>query len=227
MNNKILTYTWQGTLFVFLSLVIIAVYLYAPLAKGLGEFTRVMYFHVPVAWIMVVAFFIGAFYSVLYLRKRNILYDYYAEAASQLGFIFCILATITGALWAKVSWGAYWNWDPRQTSIFILLLIYGAYFSLRSAVEQEDTKARLSAVYSILAFVTVPFFVFVIPRVYESLHPDPLINQEAKIKMDAKMLIVFFSSLGGFTIIFFWMLHLKKSLIRLTLNFQKLVNQEK
>jgi heme exporter protein C len=226
MNNKILTYTWQGLLFIFLSLVIIGAYLYAPLAKGLGEFTRVMYFHVPVAWVTVVAFFLGAFYSVLYLRKRNILFDYYAEAASQLGIIFCLLATVTGALWAKESWGAYWNWDPRQTSIFILLLIYGAYFSLRSAVEVEETKARLSAVYSILAFVTVPFFIFIIPRVYESLHPDPLINQEAKMKMDVKMLTVFLSSLGGFTIVFFWMMHLKKSLIRIKMNFQKLVNQE-
>jgi len=227
MNKNILNYTWQGLLFVFLSVVIVGVYLYAPLAKGLGEFTRVMYFHVPTAWITVVAFFMGAFYSVLYLRKRNILFDYYAEAASQLGLIFCLLATVTGALWAKESWGAYWNWDPRQTSIFILLLIYGAYFSLRSAVEQEETKARLSAVYSILAFVTVPFFVFIIPRVYESLHPDPLINQEAKMKMDAKMLTVFLSSLGAFTVIFFWMMNLKKSLIRLTIKFQKIVNQEK
>ncbi|KAA3615844.1 MAG: cytochrome C biogenesis protein [Calditrichaeota bacterium] len=213
-------------MFVLLSLVIVAAYLYAPLAKGLGEFTRVMYFHVPAAWVTVVAFFIGAFYSVLYLRKRNIMFDLYAEAASQLGVIFCLLATVTGALWAKESWGAYWNWDPRQTSIFILLLIYGAYFSLRSAVEQEETRARLSAVYSILAFVTVPFFVFIIPRIYESLHPDPLINQEAKMKMNGQMLTVFLSSLGGFTMLFFWMMHLKKSLIQISRNFEKLVNQE-
>lgn len=226
MNKKYLTYAWQGFLFVLLSLVIVAAYLYAPLAKGLGEFTRVMYFHVPAAWVTVVAFFIGAFYSVLYLRKRNIMFDLYAEAASQLGVIFCLLATVTGALWAKESWGAYWNWDPRQTSIFILLLIYGAYFSLRSAVEQEETRARLSAVYSILAFVTVPFFVFIIPRIYESLHPDPLINQEAKMKMNGQMLTVFLSSLGGFTMLFFWMMHLKKSLIQISRNFEKLVNQE-
>jgi heme exporter protein C len=227
MKKKIFEYIWQTALFIILTLVIIGAYLYAPLAKGLGEFTRVMYFHVPASWITVVAFFLGAYYSVQYIRKRNILYDYYAKAASQLGIIFCLLATVTGALWAKQSWGAYWNWDPRQTSIFILLLIYGAYFSLRSAIEQPETKARLSAVYSILAFVTVPFFIFVIPRIYESLHPDPLINQEAKVKMDAKMLLVFLSSLGGFTGIFFWMMHLKKTLIRLNINFNKIVNQEK
>lgn len=226
MNKKYLDYIWQGGLFIILTLVILGTYLYAPLAKGLGEYTRVMYFHVPAAWVTVVAFFMGALYSFMYLRKRNLLFDYYAEAASQLGIIFCILATVTGALWAKESWGAYWNWDPRQTSIFILLLIYGAYFSLRSAVEQHETRARLSAVYSLLAFITVPFFIFIIPRIYESLHPDPLVNTEGKLKMNAKMLTVFLTSLGGFTIVFFWMMHLKKSFIRLSLKLQKITDRE-
>ena len=201
--NKNIKYISQGLLFILITLVILGAFLYAPIAKGLGEFTRVLYFHVPMAWITVVAFFVGAYYSVLYIRRRDLIYDRYAEAVNQLGIVFCLLATVTGAMWAKVSWGAYWNWDPRQTSILILLLIYGAYFSLRSAIEQEDKKARLSAVYSLLAFVTVPFFVFIIPRLYETLHPDPLINAESKINMNGKMLLVFLSSLGGFTIIFF------------------------
>lgn len=226
MNKKSVTYALQGGLFIAMSTIIIGAYLYAPLAKGLGEFTRVLYFHVPVAWVTVVAFFMGAYYSFRYLRSKNILFDYYAHIASELGIMFCILATLTGALWAKESWGAYWNWDPRQTSIFILLLIYGAYFSLRTAVEVAETRARLSAVYSLLAFVTVPFFVFIIPRVYESLHPDPLINTEAKLKMDGKMLLVFLSSLAAFTILFYWMMHMKKVYIGLKIKFEELVNQE-
>ena len=75
----------------------------------------------------------------------------------------------------------YWNWDPRQTSIFILLIIYGAYFLLRSAVEDEERRARMASVYSILAFISVPFLVFIIPRIYMSLHPDPLINVEGQL----------------------------------------------
>jgi heme exporter protein C len=224
--NKSLVYIGQGLLFVVMVLVILGAFLYAPLAKGLGEFTRVLYFHVPMAWITVIAFFVGAYYSVLYLRKREIIYDYYAEAINQLGIIFCLLATVTGAMWAKVSWGAYWNWDPRQTSIFILLLIYGAYFSLRSAIDQQDKKARLSAVYSLLAFVTVPFFIFIIPRLYETLHPDPIINEESKINMNSKMLLVFLTSLGAFTVVFFWMAHLKKSIITLNLKLKKIVDRE-
>jgi heme exporter protein C len=215
---KILLFLWLGA-------VITGAFLYAPLAKGLGEYTRVLYFHVPTAWVTVVAFFLGALFSVLYLRKRDIRYDYYAESASQLGIVFCILATTTGSVWAKVSWGSFWNWDPRETSIFILLLIYAAYFALRSAIEQPDRRAALSSVYSLLAFVTVPFFVFIVPRVYQSLHPDPLINTEGKINMDSRMLTVFLSSLFGFTVLFFWMLKLKLDLVHMHLRLKRWRNK--
>jgi heme exporter protein C len=80
---------------------------------------------------------------------------------------------------------------------------------LRSAIDVEEQKAKLSAVYSIIAFITVPFFIFVIPRVYETLHPDPLINREGKINMDSKMLQVFLNSLAVFTLLFYWILRLK------------------
>jgi heme exporter protein C len=218
MLNKI----WQFGLLIWLGLVTIAAFLWAPLAQGLGEYTRILYFHVPVAWVTVLAFLIGAVYSIIYLRKRQIIYDQIAEAASHIGLIFCILATVTGSLWAKVSWGSFWNWDPRETSIFILLLIYAAYFALRSAIEQEERKAALGAVYSVLAFITVPFFVFIVPRVYATLHPDPLINAQAKINMDGKMLTTFLSALFGFTVLFFWLFMRKIDLIKIKLYLRKM-----
>jgi heme exporter protein C len=213
---------WQFALFLWLVLVLVLAFLWAPLADGLEEYTRILYFHVPAAWLAVLAFLLGAMFSILYLRKREIIYDLYAESASQIGLVFCLVATITGSIWAKVSWGSFWNWDPRETSIFILLLIYAAYFALRSAVEQEERKAVLSNVYSIFAFVTVPFFVFIVPRVYSSLHPDPLVNTQGKINMDSKMLITFLSSLFGFTLFFVWIFKRRIDLIRLKLNFKKL-----
>lgn len=218
--NKI----WQFGLFIWLFLVSVSAFLWAPLAEGLGEYTRILYFHVPVAWVTVLAFLIGAIFSIVYLKKRQILYDQIAEAAGQLGILYCILATVTGSVWAKVSWGSFWNWDPRETSIFILLLIYAAYFALRSAVEQEDRKVVLSSVYSILAFVTVPFFVFIVPRVYSTLHPDPLINSRAKINMDGKMLITFLSSLFGYTVLFFWIFKRKIDLVKIKLELRKMEN---
>ncbi len=208
-------------LFFWMSAVIIGAFLWAPLAQGLGEYTRILYFHVPTAWVTVLAFLISAVYSALYLRKRDIILDKRAEVASQLGFVFCILATITGSVWAKMSWGSFWNWDPRETSIFILLLIYAAYFALRSAIEQPDRRAALGSVYSLLAFITVPFFVFIVPRVYASLHPDPLINKQGKINMDARMLTVFLASLFGFTVMFLWMFKTKLDLISIKMIMKK------
>ncbi len=213
---------WQFGLFIILSLVIVSAFLWAPLAKGLGEYTRILYFHVPAAWITVLAFMIGAVYAVLYLRKRELKYDLIAESASQMGFVFCILATVTGSVWAKVSWGSFWNWDPRETSIFILLLVYAAYFALRSAIEHPDRRAALSAVYAIMAFVTVPFFVFIVPRVYASLHPDPLINPQGKIHMEGKMLATFLTSLGSFTVLFLWMFKRRIDIVTIKLKLAKM-----
>ena len=220
-NNAIIT-TLKILLLIWLALVISGAFLWAPLAKGLKEYTRVLYFHVPMAWITVIAFLMSAIYSILYLKKRLPIYDLYAEATNQLGIIFAILATITGSIWAKASWGAFWNWDPRETSIFILLLIYAAYFALRSAIEEDDKKAALSAVYSILAFVTVPFFIFIVPRIYDSLHPDPVINEEGEINMGGSILTVFISSIAGFTALFFWLFKLKVDLIKAKIQLNEL-----
>jgi len=206
----------------WLAAVIYGAFFYAPLAEGLGEYTRVLYFHVPVAWITVVAFALGAIFSGLYLKTRNLKFDMWSEAANHLGLIFGILATVTGSIWAKMSWGSFWNWDPRETSIFILLLIYAAYFALRSAVEQPDRRAALSSVYDLLAFVTVPFFIFIVPRIYESLHPDPIINDEGKIHMNGQMLLVFLNSLFAHTAVFVWMLISRIKLIGIELKIKKL-----
>jgi heme exporter protein C len=135
--------------------------------------------------------------------------------------MFCILATITGALWAKFNWGSYWNWDPRQTSIFILLLIYGAYFSLRSAIELEEKRATLSAVYAIVAGLTVPFFIFIMPRMMSGLHPGaqgdssgsgPLFQSGM---MAGNMRVLFYVSLIGFNLLYVWLFSLRLRIARL------------
>ncbi len=197
-------------IFILMSLVILAGFLLPiPYIPGLEEKARIIYFHVPMSWLAVLAFFMSMIYSVKYLRTTDNVNDIKAYSAAGLGFLFCILATVTGSLWAKFSWGSFWNWDPRQTSIFILLLVYGAYFSLRSALDNTEQKARLSSVYSIIAFVTVPFFVFIMPRLIETLHPDPIINTQGEISMDTIMLIIFLCSLLTFTLLYFWMFDIK------------------
>lgn len=186
-----------------------------PVIPGLGDKARIIFFHVPTAWLSVLAFLSALFYGIRYLRKRDHVDDIRSSAAAGIGLMFCILATVTGAIWAKFSWGTYWNWDPRQTSIFVLLLIYGAYFALRSAVENEEKRAALSAVYAVIAGVTMPFFMFVMPRIVASLHPEPLINAEGKVHMNAVMLTVFLASLAGFTGLYYWIWSLQVRSVRL------------
>src|SRR5437899_3866748 len=132
----------RGLLFAWIAAALAAGFLWAPIVPGLGPTTRVLYFHIPAAWVTVVALAWSMIQSVLYLAKRRIEHDDQAAASAELGMLFCIVATISGSLWAKAMWGSYWNWDPRETSIFFLLLIYPAYLALRDAIEAEDRRAR-------------------------------------------------------------------------------------
>jgi heme exporter protein C len=199
-----------------------------PLIPGLKENAKIIFFHVPTAWLSSIAFLMNTIYSIKYLRKKNMVDDAKSYAAAQLGIIFCVLATVTGAVWAKFAWGAFWSWDPRQTSIFALLLIYGAWFALRSSIESEEKRATLSSVYAIIAFLTVPFFIFIMPRIMSGLHPgsadDTNSGPVIDFKMNANMQLVFFLSLIGFTILFFWMWNLgyRSILLRDKINKQSL-----
>jgi heme exporter protein C len=160
---------------------------------------------------------VATFYSVrtLMAPAPDPVLDLKSSVAAELGLTFGLLATITGSIWARFEWNSFWNWDPRETSILILLLIYGAYFALRSAIGSSETRARLSAVYAILAFLTVPFLVFIVPRMVESLHPAPIIDRRGKMQMDREILAVFAGSLAAFSGLFVWIMNLKVSLVRL------------
>ena len=162
---------WLVTLWMLL--VVIAMFLWVPAYEGLGNTGRIIMVHVPTAWLSTFAFAIAAWYSLMFLRRRDARDDDRALAATELGFLFSILATVTGSMFAKVIWGSYWNWEPRETSILILLLIYGAYFALRSAIEDAERRRQLAAVYALFAFATAPLLTFVVPRLYDTtLHPN-------------------------------------------------------
>ncbi|MEN9935490.1 MAG: hypothetical protein RLZZ387_2069 [Chloroflexota bacterium] len=153
--------------------VVIAMFLLVPQYVGLGDAGRIIIMHVPTAWVTTVAFTVSAVYSARYLWKRRVQDDVNAVAAAEAGFLFCVLATVTGAIFAQVVWGSFWNWDPRETTILVLLLIYAAYFALRSALDDDQRRRRLGAAYNLFAAVTMPFLLFVAPRVADSsLHPN-------------------------------------------------------
>jgi heme exporter protein C len=193
-------------LFVWMMVVIWAAFWWIPSAQGFkGESSRIVFFHVPTAWVATLAFLVSCITSGMYLWRREPKYDFGAAVSNGLGLLYAVLATVTGAIFAKIMWGAYWNWDPRQTSITILLLIYAAYFALRSAVADPEKRATLSAVYSILAFVTVPFLMFIVPRIYFSLHPDVMTNADPDNSLDSAHLKVLLASLAGFTGLSVWL----------------------
>ncbi len=203
-------YIMKYILLIFMSAVIIAAWIVEPPQSQLGSVSRIFYFHVPAALISVIAFGFALYNSIAYLKTKEIKHDFRSASSVELGLMFCILATISGAVFAKAAWGAYWNWDPRQTSIFVLILIYGAYLALRSALDNEERRASLSAVYAILAFITVPFLVFVVPRIYPSLHPeDTIVGSGGEMQLTGMVAAIFWISMVCFAIIFYWLYSLQ------------------
>jgi heme exporter protein C len=207
--------TWL--LWLWIAAVIVGAFEYAPLAqKFIGQSSRILFFHVPMAWTSFVAFIAAGSWSVFYLfAGREPRHDRAARAAIELGLLFGVLATVTGALWARVMWGAYWNWDPRQTSIVMALIFNGAYLALRDSVEDAEKRARLAAAYAALGLVVTPFFFFVVPRITYSLHPDTVINARGRVEMESRMLQVLLAGAAGFTALFFWLHDLRTRLLAL------------
>ena len=207
---------WQVSLGRAMAAIIWGAFLWArPAANFVGESSRIVFFHVPQAWVASLAFLMAAIHSGLYLRKRRVENDEAAAGAARLGIVFCVLATVTGSIFAKVMWNSYWNWDPRETSIVLLLLVYAAYLGLRGAIEEPERRATLSAAYALAAFVTVPFLMFAVPRLYSSLHPDTVINARGKAEMSKDIRVVFFSSTAAFTTLFFWLYSLDRKVSRI------------
>ncbi len=213
MKNLLRWFLW-----LWISGVILAAFLWAPLAQGFSgiygdapQSSRIVFFHVPMAVASFFAFMTAAVWSILYLIKRRPSYDYAANAAIEVGLVFCILATVTGAVWSKVQWGKYWNWDPRQLSIAIALLFYGAYLSARGAIEDPEVRARISAAYSALGIVVAPFLFFIMPRMASfSLHPKP-----GGAEMDRAIGSVVVAAIAGFTTLFYWMQSLRARILAL------------
>ncbi|MCP3957575.1 MAG: cytochrome c biogenesis protein CcsA [bacterium] len=203
-------------LWLWLCVVILAAFLWAPLFQGFDgtdhqspQSGRILFFHVPTAIVSFIGFLTAAVWSVLYLWKRRPEADHASLAAIEVSLLFCALATITGAVWSKVQWGAYWNWDPRQTSMALALVFYAAYLTLRGAIEDPENRARISAAYAVLGFIVAPFLYFIMPRLAAfSLHPKP-----AGTGMDSGIAVVLIASVLGFTALFFWMQSMRRRIL--------------
>lgn len=132
---------------------------------------KIFYFHVPLAWVAYLAFFLVFIASIMYLQTSNIKWDVIAASSAEIGVVFCSLNLISGMIWAKSAWGVYWEWDARLTLQLVLFLLYVAYIMLRRAMVSEN-RARVSGVFGIIAFIAVPMSYFSIKLWPQQPHPD-------------------------------------------------------
>jgi heme exporter protein C len=180
-----------------------------PFRNILYETIRNTYFHVALWFAMIILFVASLRHSVHYLKHSDAESDHKAAAYTRVGVLFGILGLITGAIWAKNTWNAYWSWDVKQNMTAIALFIYLAYFILRAAFEDPEKKARLAAVYSLFAFAALIPLIFVIPRMTDSLHPgaggNPALGGE---DLDNTMRMLFYPAIIGWTLLGIWMAQL-------------------
>lgn len=143
------------------------------------ELFRIIFFHLPCAFIATIYFFVGAFHSMKALRStglEQLEHDVRATTGNEMAMLMALLTMATGILFSKVQWGGWWAWDPRQTSFLLVLMIYGAYFALRAAFSDEQQRARVAASYAALSLLPALFLIFVLPRLMEGLHPNDTIS---------------------------------------------------
>jgi heme exporter protein C len=142
----------------------------APTEATMGHAQRVLYVHVPVAWLGLLGFVAVAATGVLYLIRRDLEWDHWARAAAELGWLCSTLTLVTGSLWARSAWGTWWTWDPRLITSFVLWAIYGGYLVGRGSVDDPHRRARLAAVLAVVGVLDVPLVVMA-TRWFRAIHP--------------------------------------------------------
>ncbi len=192
---------------------------YAPTEATMGDVQRIFYFHVPSAWVAFLSF--GAVFvaSIQWLRTKRAWWDNLAVSAAEVGILFCTVALVTGSIWAKPTWGTWWDWDPRLTTTLILWLIYVSYMMLRSVVENPAKRASLAAVVGIVGFVDVPI-VFMSIRWWRTIHP--VVLSATSISMDGAMVLTLVVCLVAFTLLLVHFLRLRVALERQREEVQRL-----
>jgi len=181
-----------------------------PYRNILVETIRSLYYHVPLWFAMAMIFMIAVVFSILNLYKPSIKNDSFAVGFTEVGVLLGILGTVTGAIWAKNTWGQYWSWDIKQNMSAIAIMVYLAYFVLRGSFEDREKSARISAVYNIFAFASLIPLLYIIPRLTESLHPgnggNPGMGGE---DLDNTMKYFLYPAFIGWFLLSMWMANIR------------------
>jgi len=192
----------------FLSLVV------APPDAEQGDLQRLMYVHVPAAWLAYLAFAVVFVASIAYLRSRRSRWDRLAAASAEVGVLFTALAIALGMLWGKPVWGTWWTWDPRLTTTALLLLIYVGYLAVRRLTDSPGMRARWSAVVGIVGFADVPI-VHLSVTWWRSLHQEPTVLRLGGPTLSGSMLATLLAAVAAFTLLYLYLVVARMRVARL------------
>lgn len=197
---------WKYVVAGWMTLVIIGGFLIEiPDIPILEQTARNIFFHVPMWMTMFVLFLISFWYSIKYLNEPVMEFDIKASSAASVGVAFGVCGLLTGSLWARFTWGSWWTFaEPKMNLAALALMIYVAYFVLRSAFDDEQKRAKLSAVYNIFAVTTIPFLLYVVPRQLTSLHPGADGNPAFSEITADELRFILYPAFIGFIATGFW-----------------------
>jgi heme exporter protein C len=173
----------------------------APADYQQGETVRIMFVHVPAAWMALLVYTVMALASATAIIFRHPLADVAAKAAAPIGATFCFLALATGSLWGKPMWGAWWVWDARLTSMFVLLLLYLGYIAIWQAIDDPHRAAMIARIVAIVGFINVPIVKFSVDW-WNSLHQPASVFRLDGPTIDASMLWPLLVMAAGYLLLF-------------------------
>lgn len=195
-----------------------------PRLSILNETIRALYFHVPMWFGMIFLFLVSMIYAIKYLRNPDHDMDIRSSEFANVGLVFGLLGIFTGMLWANYTWGSPWHGDPKQNGAAISILVYLAYFVLRGSIDNDEQKARLSAVYNIFAFAAMIPLIFIMPRLTSSLHPGSGGNPGFNMyDLDGRMRLVFYPAVIGWIGLGVWVASLR---VRLRMVEERIAESE-
>lgn len=174
---------------------------FTPLEAIQGPAQKILYLHAPAAWVAFMAFGLVALAGGLYLWLREDRLDRIAEASAEVGVVFTTVVLVTGPIWAKPIWGAWWTWDARLTLTLFLWFIYVAYMVLRGALEDRSMRARYSAVLGILGALLIPF-IHLSVYLFRTLHPLPILLKASAPSLPGEMLTTLLLAFASFTLLY-------------------------
>jgi len=169
-----------------------------------GHSVRIMYVHVPAAWMATMAYAFIALMSVVSFVWRHSVADIAAKAAALPGAVFTVLALVTGAIWGKPAWGAWWVWDARLTSMLALLLIYLGYMAIWQSVRERAKAARFARIVALVGFINIPIIKFSVDW-WNSLHQPASLLRAGGPAIHASMLTPLFAMLIAYMAFFVWL----------------------